>query len=125
MPAILQLLLEARSREILHHHVRGLGLVRGVVGSDDVRVLRQVLAILQLLLEARSGGSVFADGLDGHFTPVGLVFCNPGSAVSAFASRLDEGVALIEASSIASLTDSAFIAEPQRAERARGSDSVS
>ena len=86
------------SSEILHHHVRGLGFVRGVVGSDDVRVLRQVLAILQLLLEARSGGSVFADGLDGHFTPVGLVFCNPGSAVSTFASRLDESVALIEAS---------------------------
>ena len=88
----------ATTREILHHHVRGLGFVRGVVGSDDVRVLRQVLAILQLLLEARSGGGVFADGLDGHFTPVGLVLCDPGDAVCAVAGRLDEGVALIEAS---------------------------
>ena len=88
----------ATSREILHHHVRGLGFVRGIVGSDDVRVLRQVLAILQLLLETRSGGSVFADGLDGYFTPVRLVFCDPGCAVCPFASRLDEGVALIEAS---------------------------
>ena len=87
----------AASREILHHHVRGLGLVSRFVRCDDERVFRQVLAVLELLFEAGSGGGVFADGLDGHFSAGGLVFCNPGGAVSTLAGWLDEGVALVEA----------------------------
>ena len=56
-----------------------------------------MLAVFELLLEAGSGGGVFADCLDGHFTPVGLVLCNPGGSISAFAGWFDECVALIEA----------------------------
>ena len=57
-----------------------------------------MLAVLQLLLEARSGGGCLADGLDGHLLARGLVLGNPGSAVSALAGRLDERVTLIQTS---------------------------
>ena len=87
----------AASCKVLHHHVRRLGLVSGVVGRDDVRVLRQVFAVLELLLEAGAGGGVFADCLDGNFAAGRLVLGYPCSAVRAFAGGLDEGVALIEA----------------------------
>ena len=91
----------AASGKVLHHHVRGLGLVGGVVGRDDVRVLGEVLPVLELLLEAGSGGGVLADGLDGHLAAVGLVLCNPGGAIGAFAGWLDESVALVEAGLVA------------------------
>ena len=87
--------------KVLHHHVRGLGLVGSVVGRDDVRVLGEVLPILEFLLEAGAGGGVLADCLDGDLAASGLVFGNPGGAVGALASGLDEGVALVQAGLVA------------------------
>ena len=91
----------AAAGEILHHHVRGLGLVGSVVGSDNVWVLGEVLAVLQLLLEAGAGGGVLADGFDGHLATCRLVLSDPGGAVGALSCGLDESVALVQAGLVA------------------------
>ena len=91
----------AAASKVLHHHVRGLGLVGSVVGSDDVRVLGEVLSVLELLLEAGSGSGFFADCLDGNLAASGLVFRNPGGAVGALSGGLDESVALVQAGLVA------------------------
>ena len=91
----------AAACKVLHHHVRGLSLVGCVVGGDDVRVLGEVLAVLQLLLEAGTGGGVFADGLDGDLAAGGLVFSDPGGAIGALPCGLDESVALVQAGLVA------------------------
>ena len=91
----------AAASKVLHHHVRGLGLVGSVVGSDDVRVLGEVLSVLEFLLEAGSGSGFFADCLDGNLAAGGLVFGHPGGAVGSLSGGLDESVALVEAGLVA------------------------
>ena len=86
------------SCKLLHHHVRGLGLKGALVSGDDVGMVGQVPAVLELLLEVRAPGVVLVDGLDGHQLASGLVLGNPGGAVGALASLLDERVPLVQAS---------------------------
>ena len=65
-----------------------------------MRVLGEVLPVLKLFLEARPGGGCLADGLDGHLLASGLIFGEPGGSIGAFPGRLDEGVALVQASDL-------------------------
>ena len=87
---------------VLHHHVRSLGLVGSVVGTDDEGMLCEVLAVLELPLEVCSGSARFADGLDGDFLARGLVLGDPRSAVSALAGLLEESESLVEAGLVSS-----------------------
>ena len=67
------------------------------MGRNDVRVLGQVLAVLELFLEASPRGPGFADGLDRYLVPRGLVLCDPRGTVGPFAGLLDEREAIIKA----------------------------
>ena len=87
---------------VLHHHVRSLGLVGGVVGSDDEGMLREVLAVLELPLEVCSGGARFADSLDGDFLARGLVFGDPRCAIGALAGLLEKCESLVQAGLVGS-----------------------
>ena len=68
------------------------------MSGDDVGMVGQIPAVLELLLEVRAPGVVLVDGLDGHQLASGLVLGNPGGAVGALASLLDERVPLVQAS---------------------------
>ena len=67
------------------------------MGGDDVRVLREVLAVFQFPLEIGACGTRFADGLNGDSLACRSIVGNPGSAVRALAGLLHEGESLVQA----------------------------
>ena len=67
------------------------------MGGDDVRVLREVLAILQFPLEVGALGACLADGLDSDSLARRSVVGNPRSAVRTLAGLLDKGESLVQA----------------------------
>ena len=91
---------------VLHHHVRGFRLVGSIVRVDDIGVLRNMLAVLELPLEVSPPGTRLADRLDCNGIPSGLVFCNPGGSIGALTSLPQESETLIQASLVVCLLSS-------------------
>ena len=83
--------------KVLHHYIGGLGLKGSVVSSDNIGVLGDTLAVLELPLEVVSAGISFADSFNGHRFSSGFVLCNPGGPIGAFSGLLYKVVSLIEA----------------------------
>ena len=64
---------------------------------DNVRVFREVFAVLQFSLEVGALRAHFADGLDGDSLAVRPVVGDPCGAVGPLAGLFDEGESLVQA----------------------------
>ena len=84
------------SSELLDHDVGALGFIGTLVSGDDVGVVAEVSAIFELSFEVRPFGISFANSFYRNEFAEDLVFSNPGCAVGALASLLDEAITLVE-----------------------------